>query len=174
MVRAEDQSLLKNALVSDLNSWTAWTGDRNSVISPGFKSGIWIDPKGDGSYDNEVSIDLGASYTIASVFIGAFWINEDTARSIGLSYILIGDDNSLFSNNLTLATTDPFHSGGFIDLDFPVKGRYVVIRRLGTGFESFFSYDWFYGICTIKVYAVTNLIQYGAGIHIASDASEAA
>ena len=51
---AEEQSLLTNALVSTLYTHTSWTGNRNSVISPGFKSFIHFsiqDPKGDGSYD---------------------------------------------------------------------------------------------------------------------------
>ena len=44
---------------------------------------------------------------------------------IGTSHIWIGDDLS----NLTQATTEPIYTGGFIDLDQPVKGRYVVLRR---------------------------------------------
>ena len=47
----------------------------------------------------------------------------------GISHIFIGDDPAQYSPNLTQATTEPIYSGGFIDLDQPVKGRYVVLRR---------------------------------------------
>ena len=56
LVRAEYESILKNAQVSTHHTDTAWTGDPNSVISAGFKSLIMAsnkDPKGDGSGDSE-------------------------------------------------------------------------------------------------------------------------
>ena len=51
---AEEQSLLTDAVVSDIFLDPGWSGNQNSVISPGFKSHINFevsDPKGDGSGD---------------------------------------------------------------------------------------------------------------------------
>ena len=78
---------------------------------------------------------------------------------MGSSYIFVGDDATPYSNSLTLATSQPFHDGGFIDLDQPVTGRYVVVRRIGPGITG-----GEFIIQEIKVYAVTNLLQYGATI----------
>ena len=52
-IAAEYQSLLANAEVSTLNTHTGWTGNRNSVISAGFKSFIHFtsNPLGDGSHE---------------------------------------------------------------------------------------------------------------------------
>ena len=158
VARAENQTLLMNAQVSTMYTDTSSTGNPNSVIGPGFKSFVLIrssDPKGDGSNDQEVQIDLGASYQVASVFIGILQTNLDRSGRLGSSYIFVGEDNTPFSDNLTLATKEPFHSGGFIDLDFVVKGRYVVIRRIGPGFHGENAYTF----SSIKIYAITNLLQ---------------
>ena len=50
-IAAEEQSLLTSAQVSTLDTDTGWTGNRNSVISAGFKSMIHFEsnPRGDGS-----------------------------------------------------------------------------------------------------------------------------
>ena len=73
----------------------------------------------------------------------------------------MGDDGTYQSSSLALATVDSINEGGFIDLDRPVKGRYVVLRRVGApillGPIDF-------AISEIKLYAVTNLLQYGATI----------
>ena len=50
-IAAEQQSLLTNAEVSDLNQHTVWTGNKNSVISAGFKSFAHFNPTGDGSQE---------------------------------------------------------------------------------------------------------------------------
>ena len=71
----------------------------------------------------------------------------------------MGDDPTPWSETLTLATKTPFTEGGFINLDQPVKGRYIVLRRDGAGYSGHA-----YTISQIKVYAVTNLLQYGATI----------
>ena len=54
-------------------------------------------------------------------------------------------------------------------LDFPVKGRYIVIRRIGPALPGANSDR--YGINEIKVYEVTNLLNYGAKIFKAPDAT---
>ena len=111
--------------------------------------------------DYEIRIDLKASYTIASVFIINWYQDgQNDALRIGNSFIYVGDDGSYQSDRLTLATVDPIIEGGFIDLDQPVKGRYVVLRRIGA--PNVANND--FAISEIKVYAVRNLIQYGATI----------
>ena len=80
----------------------------------------------------------------------SYWSNF-----FGSSRIWVGDDPTPFSETLTLATKTPFTEGGFINLDQPVKGRYIVLRRDGAGLSGHA-----YTICQIKVYAVTNLLQY--------------
>ena len=76
-IDAEQQSLLTNAQVSTLNTHAGLTGDRNSVISAGFKSLIHFqdDPLGDGS--QEIQIDLGESMTVASIFVIGLYRYED-------------------------------------------------------------------------------------------------
>ena len=61
---------------------------------------------------------------------------------------------------MTLATAEPINEGGFINLDAPTKGRYVVLRRDGNNLNG----DQYYTVNEIKVYAVTNLLNYGATI----------
>ena len=80
----------------------------------------------------------------------------------------MGNDGTYKSQSLTLATADPINDGGFIDLDKPVKGRYVVLRRIGAP-------NWTtdeFAISEIKVYGVTNLLQYGATILKAPEPNE--
>ena len=69
----------------------------------------------------------------------------------------VGNDSNTWSTNFILATKQPFHEGGFINFDTPVEGRYFVLRRIGPG-----NHDNYFVICEIKVYGVTNLLQYGS------------
>ena len=68
-----------------------------------------------------------------------------------------------------MATKEPFNEGGFINLDFPVKGRYIVIRRIGPALPGTNINK--YTINEIKAYEVTNLLNYGAKIFKAPDAT---
>ena len=61
---------------------------------------------------------------------------------------------------MTLATADPINEGGFINLDRPLKGRYVVLRRDGASV----GVDDLYTVNEIKVYSAINLLNYGATI----------
>ena len=70
------------------------------------------------------------------------------------------DDQTSWSTSLTLATAEPINEGGFINLDRPLQGRYVVLRRDGQGIDG----QNLYQVNEIKVYAVTNLLNYGATI----------
>ena len=93
-IAAEEESLLKNAEVLDQTQPGqsiidyAWTGNKNSVISAGFKSNLKStieDPATSDEWeDYEIRIDLKASYTIASVFI-INWYQDgfNDARRIG-------------------------------------------------------------------------------------------
>lgn len=72
----------------------------------------------------------------------------------------VGDDGTPWSNSLTLGTVSFFQEGGFINLDSPLTGRYLVIRRLGPGIGG--SND--YSLAQIKAYSVTNLLYQSATI----------
>ena len=63
---------------------------------------------------------------------------------------------------MTLATAEPINEGGFINLDKPTKGRYVVLRRDGP--SSIDDSITTYTVNEIKVYSVTNLLNYGATV----------
>ena len=142
-----------------------WSGDNNSVISAGFKA-FWnsdkTDPKGDGSKDNEIQIDLGAQKTIASVFIANATSQSDRPQRIGNTYVYVGDDATVFSDELQLGTSQAINNGGFINLDTPLTGRYVVFRRDGASLPGAVSNS--YVLWEIKVYGSTNLLNYGAQI----------
>ena len=71
--------------------------------------------------------------TIASIFIINFYYNDVDSKRLGSSYLWVGDDPTPWSTSLTLATADPINEGGFVNLDRPIKGRYVVLRRDGLG-----------------------------------------
>ena len=73
--------------------------------------------------------------TVASIFIINYYNTDDNSKRLGSSQVWIGDDATPFSTSLTLPTTDPINEGGFINLDRPVKGRYVVLRRDGPGLD---------------------------------------
>ena len=110
---------------------------------------------------------MGASYTVASAFIINNYHGTDLNlhKRMGNSYIYVGDDATTFSTSLTLATTEPINEGGFINFDKPVKGRYVVLRRIGPPAIG----NWDYSVSEIRIYAVTNLLHYGASILKAPD-----
>ena len=130
------------------------------MILAGFKGGIHFtsDPLGDGS--QEIQIDLGQSITIASIFVISRYYNNERSKRFGSSQVWIGDDATPWSTSLTLATAEPINEGGFINLDTPVKGRYVVLRRDGYNING----SRYYIVNEIKVYSVTNLLNYGATI----------
>ena len=69
---------------------------------------------------------------------------------------------------MTLATTEPISEGGFINLDKPATGRYIVLRRDGPSSDGDL---WDLRVCEIKVYSVTNLLEYGATILKAPESS---
>ena len=71
---------------------------------------------------------------------------------------------------MTLATTEPISEGGFINLDKPATGRYIVLRREGPSIDGG---HWNLYVCEIKVYSVTNLLGYGATILKAPEPSYA-
>ena len=108
------------------------------------------------------------SSTVVSVFIVPCFIDLNFSSRIGNSYIWVGDDPTPWSTSLTLATADPIYAGGFINLDRPVKGRYVVLRREGAAADNFFT------LCEIKVYGLTNLLEYGASILKTPDPTDSA
>ena len=97
--------------------------------------------------------------TIASIFIINYYNNDAQSKRLGTSYLWVGDDPTPWSNSLTIATIEPINEGGFINLDRPIKGRYVVLRRDGPGISN----NW-YTVSEIRVYSVTNLLNYGATI----------
>ena len=103
---------------------------------------------------------MGVPATIASVFIINYKNSDTSNQRIGSSYVWIGDDPTPWSTSLTLATSEPINEGGFINLDRPVKGRYVVLRRDGPAPDT----DNAYTINEIRVYGITNLLGYGAAI----------
>ena len=108
MSKAEEHSMLGEATVSVEFMDMVWTGDRNSVISAGFKSFYFSEnenPRGNSIHDQEILIDLGASYTIASAFIGNRYYDDGVSKRIGNTYIFVGDDAAAFSDNLTLGTS---------------------------------------------------------------------
>ena len=53
-IAAEEQSLLTNAEVYDLYQHTGWTGNKNSVISAGFKSFIMLNNNPNGDHSGEI------------------------------------------------------------------------------------------------------------------------
>ena len=72
----------------------------------------------------------------------------------------MGDDSAAFSDNLTLGTSVAINEGGFINLDTPLTGRYVVIRRIGPALLG--ADGNYYTMNEIKLYEGTNLLNYGA------------
>ena len=98
--------------------------------------------------------------TVASIFIINRYSSDSLSKRLGSSRVWIGDDVTAFSTSLTLATADPINEGGFINLDRPVKGRYVVLRRDGLNIVGSEAYT----VSEIKVYSITNLLDYGATI----------
>ena len=99
--------------------------------------------------------------TVASVFIIGYYRHDAGSKRLAGSKVWIGDDPTPWSTSLTLATSDPINEGGFINFDRPVKGRYLVLRRDGPNLHDG---GQFYTVLEIKVYAVTNLLEYGAAI----------
>ena len=71
----------------------------------------------------------------------------------------MGHDSAVFSDNLSLGTSVAINEGGFINLDTPLTGRYVVIRRIGPALPGGSNN---YTINEIKLYEGTNLLNYGA------------
>ena len=102
---------------------------------------------------------MGATHTIISLYIGNSY-NSNYDKRFGSSYIWVGNDATPWSTALIQATSRPFHDSGFINLDFPVQGRYVVIRREGNAS----GVDNKYSINQVRVYGITNLLYYGAQI----------
>ena len=98
--------------------------------------------------------------TVASIFVLNYYYDDYWSKTLGSSQIWIGDDATPWSSSLTLATTETINEGGFINLDRPVKGRYVVLRRDGPSIGPYNNYV----INEIRVYTVTNLLNYGATI----------
>lgn len=86
---------------------------------------------------------------------------------MGDSRVFVGDDPSPFSTSLVRGTIKPFSDGGFIDLDTPLTGRYVVIRRQGPSLYNPSTTDSDvnqYSIREVRIYSSTNLLQYGASL----------
>ena len=79
--------------------------------------------------------------TVASIFIINDYRSAGESERLAGSKIWIGDDATPWSTSLTLATADPINEGGFINLDRPTKGRYVVLRRDGSSIlgESYYT-----------------------------------
>ena len=73
----------------------------------------------------------------------------------------MGDDSAAFSDNLSLGTSVAINEGGFINLDTPLTGRYVVIRRIGPALPDPYATNK-YTINEIRIYAMINLLNYGA------------
>ena len=69
--------------------------------------------------------------TVASIFVINYYYSDGDSKRLAGSKVWIGDDPTPFSTSLTLATAEPINEGGFINLDKPTKGRYVVLRRDG-------------------------------------------
>ena len=92
-------------------------------------------------------------------------MSDNDSRRLGNCRVWVGNDTAPFSTSLTLATTDPISEGGFINLDKPLTGQYVVLRRVGASIDGSFT-DLL--LCELKVYSVTNLLGYGATILKAS------
>ena len=88
---------------------------------------------------------------ILSAHVTNWWYLAQYVVRIGESYIYVGDNSDLLSNQLTTCT-DRMWDGGFFALKKPCKGFRISIRRLST------KSDHYYASGELRLYQVPNLL----------------
>ena len=92
---------------------------------------------------------------------------------IGLSHIRLGNDSAVFSTLNSIVVPD-IVDGGFFEVNDPISGRYINVRRDQLSVNVPAPDNGGYNLRQIKVYQTPNLIKtYEDTIQITSDTSKA-